>query len=50
MDFYNPRNVLIVNDTTDEEAIRVFLEEPYEKLPANVIKQYDFANWFEMGI
>ena len=47
MDFYNPRNVLIVNDTTNEEMVRAFLEEPYEKLPANVIQQYDFSSWLD---
>lgn len=47
MDFYNPHNVLIINDTTDEETIREFLKEPYEKLPVNVIQRYDFSNWLD---
>ena len=45
MDFYNPHNVLIVDKNTSEETIRQFLEDPYVKLPTDLIQRYDFNNW-----
>lgn len=43
-DFYNPNNILILNEKLDNISIE-FFQTPYEKLPQNVYQKYTIDEW-----
>ncbi len=45
-DFYNPKNILILNDNCSNLNIS-FFESPYEKVPDDIYKYYTLDSWVE---
>lgn len=43
-DFYNPRNILVV-DRNNIQIPKKFLEEPFEELPEDLYKKYSLTRW-----
>lgn len=46
-DFYHPDNILIFNEQTDNDTLRVFLDRPYHQLPSEIIEKYAFSHWLK---
>lgn len=44
-DFYEPNNILILEDGNDLKSINEFLEKPYVNLPIEIINKYRADNW-----
>lgn len=44
-DFYNPANILVLEDEYTVELIKEFIETSYEPLDSNVKEKYSFTNW-----
>lgn len=44
-DFYHPDNILIFNEQTDVDTLRVFLDRPYHQLPSEMVEKYSFHHW-----
>lgn len=40
--FYNPQNVYVMDSGVD---ISEFLESDYQRLPAELVNQYEFSSW-----
>ncbi len=43
-DFYKAENILIIGNK-EESALEDFLKTPYQKIPDEITKKYDFVNW-----
>ncbi|PRD54427.1 hypothetical protein [Sphingobacterium gobiense] len=46
-DFYNPANILVLEDEYTPESIKEFIEIPYEPLDSQVKEKYGFTNWIK---
>lgn len=48
MDFYNPNNILIINDFKEltESMLNDFLNKEYIEIHQSIKQQYSFKNWF----
>ena len=47
-DFYNPNNIFIMDEDPnklDVNAVKEFLELPYEQVPKEILDEYDYKNW-----
>lgn len=44
-DFYNPNNILILNESAEIKIQSDFLNKPYEALPTEVYNKYTIQNW-----
>lgn len=46
-DFYNPKNIFILEENYSPETLIDFLKHPYEDLPEETIEKYGFTNWIK---
>lgn len=46
-DFYNPNNILVLENDKDYEQIPSFLTRKYEPLPQEIYEKYSFTNWIK---
>lgn len=46
-DFYDPTNILVLEDRYTAELIKEFIETPYEPLDPRVKEKYSFTNWIK---
>lgn len=44
-DFFDPNNILIINDFDNLDIPDSFLNTPYQKLPINIYEKYHISNW-----
>ncbi|WP_372474558.1 lipopolysaccharide core biosynthesis protein rfaS [Capnocytophaga sp. ARDL2] len=46
-EFYNPNNILIINDVNNISILESFLDTPYEDLPIEMYEKYYIKNWLK---
>lgn len=46
-DFYNPANILVLDDRYTAELIKEFIDMPYEPLDPRIKEKYSFTNWIK---
>ncbi|MBO4712838.1 MAG: hypothetical protein J5615_02965 [Fibrobacter sp.] len=46
MDFYNPKNIYVINDE-ELPGIENFIREPYEKIDDEIVSQYEINRWIK---
>jgi hypothetical protein len=46
-DFYDPQNILCLNETLDLSVIDQFLNSPYKEINPSIKKKYSFTNWIK---
>lgn len=46
-DFYDEKNIFIINDFNHLNIPRSFLEEPYQELPKHIYEKYYINNWLK---
>jgi len=46
LNFYDSRNIFIIGKD-DINALREFIESPYEKISEKIVQQYDFSSWLK---
>ncbi len=42
--FYNKKNIFLLGEDQDETLL-AFLKKPYEKVPQEIVEEYDYKNW-----
>ena len=48
MDFYNPNNMLIIDNNVTIEEIDKFLSLPYIKVDRSILEKYDFYHTYDL--
>ena len=46
-DFYNPKNIFVIENHFQQSDLIEFLKQPYEDLPVNIVEKYSFTNWIK---
>lgn len=46
-DFYNPNNILVLENDMNYDVIPDFLNLEYEELPTEIYEKYSFTNWIK---
>ena len=47
-DFYRPSNIFVW-DGKNIEALKAFMQQPYEPLPPELKEKYSFSNWLRFA-
>ena len=45
--FYNPANILILQETPDIRQIKEFMARPMAEIPESIRRQYDINQWID---
>ncbi|QNK78901.1 hypothetical protein [Winogradskyella undariae] len=46
-DFYNPKNILVIEDFDNIDIPESFISEPYQKIPEAIYKKYHYSTWLK---
>lgn len=46
-DFYNPKNIFVIENHYQQSDLIEFLKQPYEDLTVNIVEKYSFTNWIK---
>lgn len=46
-DFYNPENILVIEDISNIIISETFLNKPYQEVPKDILHKYLIENWVE---